>query len=553
MQVRPSHALFALAIAAVSFALVAQQPPSSPTEATPQAGQTQAAPTTQPPPAPALPGQQPTSSVVPGASPQTEANTIRSNVRLVVLDVVVTDAKGQIVHDLKRDDFHVTEADEPQTIQNFEEAGAHQLDPDLEIDSTAALDRLAPRAPVNIVLLDEFNTRFEDMAFARYSLKKFLERQPDKLVTPTQLVAVNLQHFTVLHDYTQDKQALIRALNRHFASYPWQVHQFSWLAERYGTAFEALRSVALATEGHPGHKNMIWIGRGFPALAWENVSLDTAVRVENAVQECVNTLRDARITLYTIDPAGLMVDPGVYGSAAAFNDPFGGNYQFAKLAKATGGRSLYGRNDVDAEIGTAVREGNSFYTLTYRPTNDSRDPTRFRRIKVTLDRPGLSVSTREGYYQSYGPGRVNPQNPSRRLLADLLSADSTSMVYDGVRLTLEPSATEAGSFRIQVDPHSLGWTAATDTEARHTDLILLVSTFDKKGKELKRVGRNIRVGAPDTVPPTGPLLRGVNLVYKVDPDPKAVRVRFVVRVTGSGRIGTADADLTPVRNLSQAK
>jgi hypothetical protein len=58
--------------------------------------------------------------------------------------MVVTDAKGKVVTDLKRDDFHVTELDEPQTILNFEEAGAHTLNPDLSIESTADLDRLAP-------------------------------------------------------------------------------------------------------------------------------------------------------------------------------------------------------------------------------------------------------------------------------------------------------------------------------------------------------------------------------------------------------------------------
>ncbi len=112
---------------------------------------------------------------------------------------------------------------------------------------------------------------------------------------------------------------------------------------------------------------MIWIGRGFPSLNFANQPIDTATRVDTAVQDCVNVLRDARITLYTIDPAGVMIDPGEYGPGGAFNDPFGGNYQFNRLAKATGGRTLYGRNDVDAEIGTAIQDGSSFYTLSYRP------------------------------------------------------------------------------------------------------------------------------------------------------------------------------------------
>lgn len=254
-------------------------------------------------------------------------------------------------------------------------------------------------------------------------------------------------------------------------------------------------------------------------------------------------LRDARLTLYTIDPAGLMVNPGEYGAAAAFDDPFGGNYQFSRLAKATSGRTLYGRNDVDTEIGTAVRDGESFYTLTYRPSTGSQNPQKFRKIKVTLDQPGLTVLTRQGYYLRGGPGRVDPQNPSRRLIADLISADSSTMVYDGVPITLQPAANDPDSYTIHVDAKGLAWSYATDTEPRHAELILLVATFDRKGKELKRVAKTIRASAPMTVAPAGRLERSLDLAYKIDHDPKAVRARFVVRVTASDRIGTADAVL----------
>ena len=481
-------------------------------------------------------------------TPQPTANpdgpyTITRVARLVILDIVVTDAHGNVVTDVKKDDFFVTEMGEPQSILNFEPASSHYLDPRLDISSTAALDSLAPRASVNIILLDEFNTRFEDMAFARYSLKKFLERQPGKLATPTMLIAVDLQHFNVLHDYTQNKDELINALNHHFAAYPWQAHQGGWLAERYATAFITLRRVAEAVMGHPGHKNMIWIGRGFPNLNMANYSIDTERRVDNAVQDCVNILRDARVTLYTIDPAGIQGNPQAYGSEAAEVDPFGGNYQFAKLAVATGGRPLYGRNDVDAEIGTAIRDGGSFYTLTYRPTNDSNDLAKFRRIKVTTSRPGLTVTTREGYYLQNAPTRVDPKQPSRLLVNDLLSADGSTMVYDGVPISIRRPA-DPNTFTIHVDGRGLVWTYATATEPRHADIILVASTFDKKGKELKRDAKVIKANAAEDVPPTGRLDRSLEINYKMTPDPKATRLRLVVRVNATGRIGTADVDLT---------
>jgi VWFA-related protein len=255
-----------------------------------------------------LPGQPGAEAGAPGTF------TIQSTARLVILDMVVVDAHDNPVKDLKLEEIHIQEASEPQTILNFDPAGAHTPAPDVSIESTADLDRVASRAPVNIILLDEFNTRFEDMAFARYSLKKYLDLQPGRLETPTMLVAVSLTKFDVLRDYTQNKDEILAALDHHFAAYPWQAEQGQWRGERYATAFYTLRRVAEAVLGHRGHKAMIWIGRGFPERRRpQNADLDEDNKINSAAQSCVNILRDARVTLYTIDPAGVMVNPGIYG------------------------------------------------------------------------------------------------------------------------------------------------------------------------------------------------------------------------------------------------
>lgn len=474
--------------------------------------------------------------------------TINRTARLVVLDLVVTDARGDIVKGLNRGNFHVEEAGERQTILNFEEGGSHTPDPNLTINSTADLDQFAPNAPVNIILLDEFNTRIEDMSFVRYSLKRYLGTQPGKLDMPTMLIAVDLQHFTVLRDYTQNKDEILSALDHHFVRFPWQAKQGTWLSERYAMAFGTLRSVAEAVIGHPGHKNMIWIGRGFPALNFANMPGDIESHIHSSVQDCVNVLRDARVTLYTIDPAGILADRGAYGDVdpdvdsnnATLPDPFGGNYQFARLATATGGRALYGRNDVDAEIGTAILDGSSFYTLSYRPSDTVPEQQKFRRIRVAVDRPGLTVIAREGYYLLDQPDQVNPQRPSPGLSSDLLSAESSRLVYDGVPISLRHSSRDPDSFTVHVDASGLTWTDATDTEPRHADIILLVASFDRNGKEVKRDARVMKIKAPLTVPPAGRLERSLDINYKFDHNPKAARARFIIRAAASGRIGTAD-------------
>ncbi len=502
--------------------------------------------TQEPVPAPQNPSGQ-------AAAPATAANTIRATARLVILDAVVVDKKGNPVTDLTREQIHIKEDGADQTLLNFTPPGRFTPTPDLTIDSTADLDRLAPRAPVNIILLDEFNTLFEDMAFARYSLGKWLKGQPDKLDTPTMLVSVSLEKFEVLHDYTQNKDAILQALDHHFAAYPWQAHNYSWIGERYATAFFTLRRVAEATNGHIGHKNMIWIGRGFPSISWVRFSPVDRDNVHNAMQQTINELRDARVTLYTIDPAGVMTDPGRYGSEAALFDPFGGEPNFQKIATETGGRNLYGRNDVDAEIGTSIRDGGSFYTLTYRPTNVVRDVNHFRRIEVSVEgRPDLKVVTRQGYFDSRAPARLAPDGQAnRRLAAELAGAETSTMVYDAVPLTVSVANTP-GRYLLHMDARYTPWSLSTGTEPRQAKLIVTATTFDKKGKLLKSEARSLTVNAKPESPATGPITGPLNLPFDLPTDPKAVRVRFVLRVNATGRMGTADADLLHAAQAASA-
>ncbi len=502
-------------------------------------------PAATPSPAIQMQGTSPTAPNGQAAAPPTATNTIRTNARLVVLDAVVVDKKGNAITNLSRDQFHIQEDGADQTMLNFTPPGRYTPTPDLTIDSTADLDRLAPRAPVNIICLDEFNTLFEDMAFARYSLQRWLKSQPDKLDTPTMLVSVSLEKFEVLHDYTQNKAEILSALDHHFVAYPWQAHNYAWVSERMSTAFFTLRRVAEASAGHVGHKNMIWIGRGFPNVNWVRFASVDQDRVHNAMQQTVNELRDARVTLYTIDPAGLMVDPGRYGSEAAIYDPFGGEPNFQKIATATGGRNLYGRNDVDAEIGTSIRDGASFYTLTYRPTDSQRDITHFRKISVSVvGQPDLKVVTRQGYFDSRAPARLTADGQmNKRMELEMAGAETSRMVYDAVPISVAESTQIPGKYVVHVDANGVTWTYATDTAPRQARLVLSVTTFDKKDKPLELKTMVINVSAPTTVPATGHLDRAVAIDYILASNPKAVRARFVVRNNANGRMGSADVDL----------
>lgn len=121
------------------------------------------------------------------------------------------------------------------------------------------------------------------------------------------------------------------------------------------------------------------------------------------------------------------------------------------------------------------------------------------------------------------------------------------MVYDGVQMNVMPGP-QPGSYRIRISPQSVDWISAGNTT--YTDFVLIVSTFDRKGKELDRKVRSLRVRSDSSAQSTS---RSIGIIYNLAPDPKAVRAHFVVRLSDSGRIGSRDHPLTPISGADPGK
>src|SRR3954454_11475493 len=67
------------------------------------------------------------------------AQVFRSGTELVLVNVVVRDKSGAVVHGLTRDAFAVSKADKPQTITSFDFE---------DLDTPPAAPQLAPTAPL---------------------------------------------------------------------------------------------------------------------------------------------------------------------------------------------------------------------------------------------------------------------------------------------------------------------------------------------------------------------------------------------------------------------
>ena len=391
--------------------------------------------------------QQPASEPKAPNGQQPNPYTLQVKAQEIVLDLVVTDAKGEPVTNLKRDDFQVYEDKVPQTIDSLTPPPSRTT-PNPAIHSTAELDRVEPDAPVTLIVLDEINTRFQDEAFARYSVKRFLDSQGVTLEHPTLLAAVDLNRLTLLSDYTTSKQDLLSALDRHFTAYPWHTEGTSWQVEQFNASFMALLEVAEATAGHPGHKSLLWIGRGFPPFDPTALTAPQSHALKQVIEACTNALRDARVSLYTLDPAGVSTEPPVLDSDGFADDPFAQEVDFDAMARASGGHAFFGRNDVDKVIARSARDGASFYTLAYRPSVPRTDIVTFHNIRVVVKQPGLRAETREGYYSAAAdaaPAAATDKQPDLQRLNFAVAAESM-MVYDAVHMSVEPVAGNPTSF-----------------------------------------------------------------------------------------------------------
>jgi VWFA-related protein len=479
--------------------------------------------------------------------PTKDANTpytFRVDSKTVVLDIVVTDKHGRVVTNLKKQDFTIQEDAQPQQITSFDSPGASSLANGVEVNSSADLDRLAPEASVDIIVLDEINTRFEDMAFARYSLKKYLDAQPGRLVQPTMLVAVDLHHLSVLRDYTQNKNEILTSLDKHFVQYPWHLDSASWKSEQFSAAFASLMQVAESSVGHPGHKSMIWIGRGFPSVRIDTMQPEDAEQLADSIELCVNMLRDARVTLYTVDPVGVPSVLATDVDGLAVDDPLGGNIDFNTVAAATGGKAFFGRNDVNAEIETSVRNGANFYTLSYTPAGTSDAAKPFRKIIVTMKDPSLHAVTREGYYVSHAdePSSAKSAITGDRTKFDLFGASETTLVYDGVPITVARTAENPSVVRIHISKQAITWKDSEPGGNETANVQMLFATFDRKNKLLSRTARNIVVKNSSAQNANSDTLHDIDFLYGLPPN-NATRLRVVVRLPGSDKVGAANLDL----------
>ena len=477
--------------------------------------------------------------------------TLRVETREVVLDIVVTDRKGDFVGGLKEGDFTIFEDKAAQRIRSFQAPEMHSIPPGTpEVRSTADLQKIG-NAPVTLLVLDELDTPFTDMVYARESIEKWLNAQPAVLPQPTILLVASDQKFGVLKDFSQDRAALLQALKAHFPAYPFKLSKGGSIGpdagERMALSLGTLTQIAQASSGTPGRKNIIWVGVGFPQFLLDDVSGTKEEEITRAAIRTTDAMLKARVTLSIIDPTA-MADSSLdlnnpdylnLGALAGVSAPttasVSGVLNFDTFAPATGGHLYFGSNDIQGQINQAVNNAQNFYTLSYSPSNRTDGAAQFRDIRVVMRDPNLTATTRTGYFAEPEAAASKPPPPPalHDLTFDLTSAALSSITYNGVHAEAHKTG---GGYVLETRaadllPHVLSTGAST------AEVTVMEVFFGGKNKVLSHPVHEL------TEPLATDGASAATLAFAVppaDPPKGTVRIRFVIRDAISGHIGTVD-------------
>jgi VWFA-related protein len=291
--------------------------------------------------------------------------SLKVNVPLVNVDVLVTTKNGQFVPGLKKDNFRVEEDGVPQQVSHF----------------------TVSQAPITAVLLIEFastNYWFLSEALnASYAFANSLKKED--------WVAVSYFDMQphILVDFTQDKRAIYGALNQ---------LRMPGFAET--NVFDALYDTLDRLDRVEGKKYIILVTTG----------VDTFSKI--TYDKMMKKVRDTKdITIFPVS-VGFMVreycetHPGYCRNMHGMGIPVGqmdylqGDNEMRTFAAMTGGRAYFPRfqGELPEMFGDISQDIRNQYVLSYSPTNSKLDGT-YRKLKVQVVAPDggpLKVKDQKG-------------------------------------------------------------------------------------------------------------------------------------------------------------
>jgi VWFA-related protein len=306
------------------------------------------------------------------------------------LDVVVTPKSGSpVIANLQQHDFTILDNKVPQPITSFKAVTGSEVPAEI------------------VILIDAVNTNYQQIAFEREEIDKFLRANSGHLAHPTTLAILGDKGVEIQQSFTTDGNAIADALDK-FAVGLRTITRSAGIYgadERLKISLDALHLLASNEAAHPGRKLILWASPGWPLLSGPGIQISSQSRRQlfSTIVDFSNQLRQARITLYAINPLG--VDEGVGRTfyyqeyVKGVSDPGKteiGDLSLQVLATQSGGLAI-SSTGVAELLQKAVADLDAYYELTFI-AQPGEKPNEYHHIEVQVDKPEVVARTRQGYY-----------------------------------------------------------------------------------------------------------------------------------------------------------
>ncbi len=311
-------------------------------------------------------------------APETDPLQHEVSVTLKLIQVFVSDGKGNPVLGLSKDDFLLYDDGRLMTVTDFE---VHHPAPVAERE-----DEASPRLNRKFfLLLDAYRNDGMGLMKARTTARHFIDTQvlPEDELS---LLSYSIERGLVTHvplttDHDRVRSAVDRV--RLFPGISGTDEEFMAIEEALDFTFE-MRDFAVSLRYVPGYKHIILFSAGLPRELLE--SEDPRLRFEH--ERMAKELASSSSPIFTVDTQGTR--------DLAEGREQKGDHALRRLAALTGGRHFANvdyRDDISQDI---QKSTGSYYVLGY-PVDETHDGS-YHEIRVEVRRKGVRVQAQKGYY-----------------------------------------------------------------------------------------------------------------------------------------------------------
>lgn len=525
----------------------------------------------------------PSMAQAPGASGQSQTSrqdqgyVLKAETDLVLTNVVVRDSKtGQVVKGLKQSDFTIYENGKPQQITDFDFESVDMAQPldEATISGLAssatgkgAVGSVRPEDLKNhrliVFFFDLTSMQPEDLDRSVDAAKEFLQHkmQPADLIA---LVSLDTE-LKVDQDFTSNKDLLIGKIGMYNGT---EGDAFAQGANANSNQVEdasgytpdeseyndintdrelfALRAVAQSLERINQKKSLLYFSGGLTRDGIEN---------QASLRAAINAAVRANLAIYSLDARGLQgISPlgdastgslrgsGGYNGVALQNNlnaNFDSQETLTTLSADTGGKAFLDNNDFSPAFAQIQRDSAEYYVVGFHSNNPARDG-KFRKLTIKVNRPGVKLEYRPGYYAPADFKHSGKEDRERELedeLASDLPATDVALYMDAYYFRLDENRFYVPVSLI-VPGSQIPFVKGGDRDKATLDVIGEV--LDEAKRPIGHVRDTVKLAVDQQLQ-----ARQKNIQYSTSFNlpPGRYHLKFVVRENQDGHMGSFEADI----------